>query len=136
MKRFFIVAILLASTAVAQAQNYRETWDDVQKPCGRIQRWTRTCKPTFRFATGEVGEQLWGRVSPAYRKCMARHHWKLNHVVRLHHPQQPPDDSGSEPVEAEVPSPPSLPDVTPVPPIVLDPVPSPDIHPFCADTIC
>ena len=30
MKRFFVVAMLLASTAAQQ--NYKETWGDVRKP--------------------------------------------------------------------------------------------------------
>jgi hypothetical protein len=130
MKRIIIIAVLLAGTAVAQAQDYRETWDDIQKPWRPNSEMDADLQADVQVCDREVGEQLWGRVSPAYRKCMARHHWKLNHVERLRHPQQPPDDSGSEPVEAETPSPPILPDVTPEPPIILDMPPPPDIHPF------
>lgn len=139
MKRFFVVAMLLASTAAAQAQGYKETWDDVRKPWRPNSEMDADLQADVQVCDREVGEQLWGRVSPAYRRCMAQRHWKLSHVERLPHVQRLPDEpeqSSPIPDTSPTPSEPTPPDTTPVPPIVLDPVPPPDIHPFCADTIC
>lgn len=136
MKRFFVVAMLLATTAVAQAQTYREIWDDIRKPWRPNSEMDAELDADVQVCDRQIGEQLWGRVSPAYRRCMARHHWKLNHVERLHPSQQSPDDSSSPPADIEIPSSPSPPPIDMTPPPQVDPGPSPDIHPFCPNTIC
>jgi hypothetical protein len=139
MKRFFVVAMLLASTAAVQAQSYKEVWDDVRKPWRPNSEMNADLQADVQVCDRKVGEQLWGKVSPAYRRCMARHHWRLSHVERLPRVQRLPDEpeqSSPIPDTSPTPSEATPPDTTPVPPIVLDPVPSPDIHPFCADTVC
>jgi hypothetical protein len=137
MKRFFVVAILLASTAAAQAQGYREVWNDVRKPWRPNSEMDADLQADVQVCDQEVGEQLWGKVSPAYRRCMAQHHWKLNHVERRPHVQQrpyEPEQSSPIPDTFPTPSEPTPPDMTPPP--QMEPGPAPDIHPFCADTIC
>ncbi len=136
MKRFFVVVILLASTVVAQAQTCKEIWDDTKKPWRPDSEMNADLDADVQVCDKQVGEQRWGKVSPAYRRCMARHHWRLSRVERLQPSQQSPDDSSPPPADIEIPSSPSPPSIDTTPPPQVDPGPSPDIHPFCLNTIC
>jgi hypothetical protein len=117
MKCFLVATALLVSTAV-HAQNYRETWDDVRKPWRANSEMDAELQADGLVCDRQVGKQH-GRISSAYKKCMARHYWKLNHVERLPDEAAEPDDS-APPDPPPAPSPPILPDVTPLPPIILD----------------
>lgn len=131
MKRILVVVLLLIN-GVAHAQNYRDVWDDTRKPWRSDAEMDADVQADGLVCDREVGEQH-GRVSPAYKRCMARHHWKLNRVERV------PDESDySSPIPDTSPTPsePTPPDTTPVPPIILDQPPPPDIHPFCPNPIC
>jgi hypothetical protein len=131
MKYILVAAALLASSA-AHAQNYRDVWDDVRKPWRLDSEMDAALQADALACERQVGEQF-GRVSSAYQKCMARHHWRLNRVERL-----PVEPDHHDPIPDTFPasSEPSLPDTSPVQPIIPDTPPPPDIHPFCPDTIC
>ena len=131
MKYILVATALLVSTAV-QAQNYRDVWDDVRKPWRSNSEIDAAVQADGAACDREVGEQH-GRISPAYKRCMARHHWRLNRVERL--PDEP-DYHDPIPDTFPTPSEPPAPDLTSPVQQPIMPDPPVDIHPFCPNPIC
>jgi hypothetical protein len=134
MKRILIVTALLLANTVAQAQNYRDVWDDVRKPWRSNAEMDFAVQADASACDAEVGDQ-YGGPSRAYIRCMRRHDWKLRRVERLPRSYaQPEPDSNPIPQDNFTPPPITPPDMPP--PAPYEPPPQVDIHPFCPNPIC
>jgi hypothetical protein len=138
MKRISMTLLLIGlSVTHARADHIEYTYHDTIRPHGH-KRPDAVGEANIRLCDERTG--IHEGATPAYKKCMRElgYRYVSRRLVRTPEPLQesPDEDSYPPPVDVDTPSPTPLPDTTPVPPIVLDPVPSPDIHPFCADTIC
>lgn len=81
MKRIVAVAALLITSA-AHAQPYKMVWDDVQKPWRSDSEINSDVQTDTSECEQVAGEQR-GIPTARFRKCMLRHHWKLNHLEPL-----------------------------------------------------
>lgn len=132
MKRTIMIAALLLGSAV-HAQTYQDVWNDVQKPWRPDAEMDYDVQVDGAACDRLVGVQR-GYLSAKYRQCMAARHWKFGHLERV------PGDAELDhydpiPDTFPTPSDPPPPEISaPVAPVEASP--APDIHPFCADTIC
>jgi len=131
MKRTLIMLVLLGGSVThAQADHMLYTYRDTIRPHGH-KRPDAVGEASIQLCNERLGVQYL-EASAAYKRCMREQGYRYvsKRLVRTPEPLQPDDDSSPVSVDVDTPSPTPLPDTTPVPPIVLDPVPSPDIHPF------
>jgi hypothetical protein len=80
MKRTIILAALVVINSAAQAQNYKNIWDDVRSPWRDNSEIDAAVQADARTCDAEVGE-LHGPATPQYKSCMARHDWKFRRVI-------------------------------------------------------
>ena len=132
MKRTIMIAALLLSS-VAHAQTYKDVWNDVRKPWRPDSEMGYDVQIDGAACDRQVGEQR-GYPSARYRQCMAARHWKFSHLERLPDAVEP-DHYDPIPDTFPTPSDPPLPEIS-APEVPVEASPAPDIHPFCADTIC
>lgn len=81
MKRIIIIAALVVISSAAEAQNYKNVWDDVRNPWRANSEMDAAVQADARTCDAEVGE-LHGPATPQYKACMARHDWKFSNASK------------------------------------------------------